>query len=162
MALQRFDVVPLHQRATLPKAPQKAVIRNTPAPKSMASGRNCALVRPSKRKNSGMFFLLHRDQSNLIPLDPEAYIQQALELLASDRYLEKGMGLDGPDRAQACRDFLQRYLQPPSEKLPYPALLFDGQLENPSGSRHQFRSPTSSPSWPIQRNLSRPSTDSGR
>jgi hypothetical protein len=72
MALQRFDVVPLHQRATLPKAPQKAVIRNTPAPKSMASGRNCALVRPSKRKNSGMFFLLHRDQSNLIPLDPEA------------------------------------------------------------------------------------------
>jgi hypothetical protein len=33
-------------------------------------------------------------------------IQQALELLASDRYLEKGMGLDGPDRAQACRDLL--------------------------------------------------------
>jgi hypothetical protein len=53
--------------------------------------------------------------------------------LTSDRFLEKGMGLDGPDRAQACRDFLQRYLQPPSEKLPYPALLFDGQLENPSG-----------------------------
>jgi hypothetical protein len=85
-------------------------------------------------KNSGMFFLLHRDQSNLIPLDPEAYIQQALELLTSDCYLEKGMGLVGPDRAHACRDFLQRYLQPPSEKLPYPALLFDGQLENPSGS----------------------------
>ena len=49
---------------------------------------------------------IHRDQSNLIPLDPEAYIQQALELLASDRYLQKGMGLDGPDRAQACRDLL--------------------------------------------------------
>ena len=79
----------------------------------MASGRNCALVRPSKRKNSSMFFLLHRDQSNLIPLDPEAYIQQALELLASDRYLEKGMGLDDPDRAQACREFLQRYPSPP-------------------------------------------------
>ena len=26
-------------------------------------------------------------------LDPEAFIQQALELLASDRYLQKGMGL---------------------------------------------------------------------
>src|SRR5271165_2579523 len=36
---------------------------------------------------------IHRDQSNLIPLDPEAFIQTALELLASDRYLEKGMGL---------------------------------------------------------------------
>jgi hypothetical protein len=36
---------------------------------------------------------IHRDQSNLIPLDPEAFIQTALELLASDRYLQKGMGL---------------------------------------------------------------------
>ena len=26
---------------------------------------------------------------NLLPLDPEAFIQQALELLASDRYLQK-------------------------------------------------------------------------
>ena len=33
----------------------------------------------------------------------------ALELLASDRYLEKGMGLDGPDRAQACRDLPLAY-----------------------------------------------------
>ena len=47
---------------------------------------------------------IHRDQSNLIPLDPEAFIQTALELLASDRYLQKGMGLDGPDRAQADSD----------------------------------------------------------
>ena len=27
----------------------------------------------------------------------------------------------------------------PRKKLPYPALLFDGQLENPPSSRHQFR-----------------------
>jgi hypothetical protein len=49
---------------------------------------------------------IHRDQSNLIPLDPEVFIQTALELLASDRYLQKGMGLDGPHRTQACRDLL--------------------------------------------------------
>ena len=49
---------------------------------------------------------IHRYQSNLIPLDPEAFIQTALELLASDRYLQKGMGLDGPHRPQACRDLL--------------------------------------------------------
>jgi Telomere resolvase len=36
---------------------------------------------------------IHQDQSNLIPLDPEAFIQTALELLVSDRYLQKGMGL---------------------------------------------------------------------
>jgi hypothetical protein len=36
---------------------------------------------------------IHKDQSNLIPLDPEAFIQTALDLLSSDRYLEKGMGL---------------------------------------------------------------------
>ena len=33
---------------------------------------------------------VHRDQSSLIPLEPEAFIQKALALL---RYLEKGMGL---------------------------------------------------------------------
>jgi hypothetical protein len=32
---------------------------------------------------------MHRDQSDLIPLDPEAFIQTVLELLASDRYLQK-------------------------------------------------------------------------
>jgi len=32
---------------------------------------------------------IHKDQSNLIPLDPEAFIQKRLTLLASDRYLEK-------------------------------------------------------------------------
>jgi hypothetical protein len=32
---------------------------------------------------------IHRDQSSLIPLEPEAFIQKALELLASERYIEK-------------------------------------------------------------------------
>src|SRR6516225_7538344 len=36
---------------------------------------------------------IHEDQSNLIPLDPQAFIEKALDLLASGRYLEKGMGL---------------------------------------------------------------------
>jgi hypothetical protein len=46
---------------------------------------------------------IHRDQS-LIPLDPEAFFQKALALLASDLYPEKGMGLMA--LAPACRDFL--------------------------------------------------------
>jgi hypothetical protein len=36
---------------------------------------------------------IHHDQSDLIPLDPEAFIEKALELLASDRYLERGINL---------------------------------------------------------------------
>jgi hypothetical protein len=74
---------------------------------------------------------VHRDQSNLIPLDPEAFIQTALELLSSDRYLQKGMGLMALTGAQACRDLLQRLLQPPSEKTPL--------------SRHPLRRPTGKP-----------------
>jgi hypothetical protein len=35
---------------------------------------------------------IHQDQSNLIPLDPQTFIQRALDLLASDRYFEKSMG----------------------------------------------------------------------
>jgi hypothetical protein len=34
---------------------------------------------------------IRRDQSGLIALDPEAFIQKALRLLSSDRHLEKGM-----------------------------------------------------------------------
>jgi hypothetical protein len=36
---------------------------------------------------------IHRDQSSLIPADPEAFIQKGLHLLSSERYREKGMGL---------------------------------------------------------------------
>jgi hypothetical protein len=47
-----------------------------------------------------------QESGDMLALDPEAFIEKALELLSSDRYLQKGMGLDGPDRAQACRDLL--------------------------------------------------------
>jgi hypothetical protein len=42
----------------------------------------------------------------LIPLDPQAFIQKALDLLASDRYLEKGMGLMALTGSPAGRDLL--------------------------------------------------------
>jgi hypothetical protein len=49
---------------------------------------------------------IHRDQSNLIPPRSEAFIQQALELLGSDRYLQKCIGPHGPDRRQPAEIFL--------------------------------------------------------
>src|SRR5271167_418988 len=72
---------------------------------------------------------IHRDQSNLIPLDPEAYIQQALELLVRDRYLQKGMGLMALTGRRPAEIFFSATFSLPREKLPYPALLFDGQLK---------------------------------
>jgi hypothetical protein len=102
---------------------------------------------------------IHRYQSNLIPLDPEAFIQTALELLASDRYLAWAwMALTGRRPAEI---FFSAKFTLPRKKLPYPALIFDGQLENPPGSRHQFRALPHPPFWPIPRNLSRPSILSG-
>jgi hypothetical protein len=78
---------------------------------------------------------IHRDQSNLTPLDSETFIQTALELLASDRCLQKAWASwpwpgAGPPRSS---------LALPSATLRYPALIFDGQLENPASSRYKFR-----------------------
>src|SRR5262245_15313182 len=68
---------------------------------------------------------IHEDQSNLIPLDPQAFIQKALDLLASDRYLEKGMALTGRRPAEI---FFSAKFSLPKKKLPFPAVIFDGQL----------------------------------
>ena len=72
---------------------------------------------------------IHRDQSNLIPLDPEAFIEKALELLASDRYLQKGMGLMALTGRRPAEIFFSATFSLPRKKLPYPALIFDGQLK---------------------------------
>ena len=51
-------------------------------------------VRWSRKKpalNEAYDQRFHRDQSNLMPLDPEAVIQNVLRLLASVIYFEKGM-----------------------------------------------------------------------
>ena len=81
------------------------------------------------RWNAAYHERIHRDQSNLIPLDPEAFIEKALELLASDRYLEKGMGPHGLTGRRRAEIFFSASFSLPREKLPYPALFFDGQLK---------------------------------
>src|SRR5208337_961141 len=66
-------------------------------PRKMRSGQRFSYLaldpEETRTLNAAYHERIHRDQSNLIPLDPEAFIEKALELLASDRYLEKGMGL---------------------------------------------------------------------
>jgi hypothetical protein len=76
-------------------------------PRKMRSGQRFSyLALEPEETHAAYHERIHHDQSNLIPLDPEAFIQTALELLSSDRYLQKAMGLDGPHRAQARRHLL--------------------------------------------------------
>jgi hypothetical protein len=57
-----------------------------------------ALEPEETRAPEGRLPPAHPPQTNPISsrLGPEAFIQTALELLASDRYLQKGMGLSWP------------------------------------------------------------------
>jgi hypothetical protein len=68
---------------------------------------------------------------------------------------------------RGCLRILPRYslslanFSLPRKKLPYPALIFDGQLENLVRHPAPASSLIPSPSWPSQRNLSGRSTLSG-
>src|SRR6266436_4322875 len=84
-----------------------------------------------------------RTNPTLIPLDPEAFIQTALTLLASDRYLEKGMGLMALTGRRPAEIFFSASFSLPKKKFPFPALIFSGQLK----TRHAPG--TSSQPYPI-------------
>jgi hypothetical protein len=58
-------------------------------------------------------------------------MKKALALLASDRYLEKGMGLMALTGRRPAEIFFSAKFSLPRKKLPYPAVIFDGQLQNP-------------------------------
>src|SRR5271157_1194098 len=119
-------------------------------PRKMRSGQRFSYLalepEETRALNAAYHQRIHRDQSNLIPLDPEAFIQTALELLASDRYLEKGMGLMALTGRRPAEIFFSAFSLP-RKKLPYPALIFDGNSK-PGRLPAPASSPTSSPSWP--------------
>src|SRR5208282_2009155 len=102
-------------------------------PRKMRSGQRFSYLalepEETRALNEAYHQRIHRDQSNLIPLDPEAFIQQALALLASDRYLEKGMGLMALTGRRPAEIFFSASFSLPKKKLPYPAVIFDGQLK---------------------------------
>ena len=53
----------------------------------------------------------------------------AFRLLASDRYLKKGMGLMALTGHRPAKIFFSAKFSLPRKKLPYPAVIFDGQLK---------------------------------
>jgi len=64
---------------------------------------------------------IHKDQSNLIPLDPEAFVQTALTLLASDRYLQKGMAFMALTGRRPAEIFFSAKFSLPRKKLHFRA-----------------------------------------
>ena len=102
-------------------------------PRKMRSGQRFSYLalepEETRALNEAYHQRIHRDQSNLIPLDPEAFVQKALALLASDRYLEKGMGLMALTGRRQAEIFFSAKFSLPRKKLPYPPVIFDGQLK---------------------------------
>jgi len=102
-------------------------------PRKMRSGQRFSYLalepEETRALNEAYHQRIHRDQSNLIPLDPEAFVQKALALLASDRYLEKGMGLMALTGRRPAEIFFSAKFSLPRKKLPYPPVIFDGQLK---------------------------------
>jgi hypothetical protein len=102
-------------------------------PRKMRSGQRFSYLaldpEETRAINAAYHQRIHKDQSNLIPLDPEAFIQTALDLLSSDRYLEKGMALMALTGRRPAEIFFSTSFSLPKKKLPFPALIFDGQLK---------------------------------
>jgi hypothetical protein len=72
---------------------------------------------------------IHKDQSDLIPLDADTFIATATDLLKSDRYTTLGMALmalTGRRPAEIC--FSAKFSLP-EKKLSFPALIFEDQLK---------------------------------
>jgi hypothetical protein len=108
-------------------------------PRKMRSGQRFSYLaldpKETRALNAAYHERIHRDQSNLIPLDPEAFIQTALELLSSDRYLQKGIGLMALTGRRPAEIFFSASFSLPREKFSYPRR----PAQNPPSSRHQFR-----------------------
>ena len=79
-------------------------------PRKMRSGQRFSYLalppEETRALNAAYHQRIHEDQSNLIPLDAQAFIQKALDLLASGRYLEKGIGLMALTGAPVGRNLL--------------------------------------------------------
>src|SRR6516165_8011284 len=112
-------------------------------PRKMRSGQRFSYLalppEETRALNAAYHQRIHEDQSNLIPLDPQAFIEKAIDLLASGRYLEKGMGLMALTGRRPAEIFFSANFSLPPKKLPFPALIFDGQLKTRHAPRHKLR-----------------------
>jgi hypothetical protein len=95
------------------------------------------------------------------PARSGGFIQTALELLASDRYLQKGMGLMALTGRRPAEIFFSASFSLPREKLPPIQPSSSTASSKPDRLPVPAPSPTPSPSSATPRKSSRPSTLSG-
>lgn len=102
-------------------------------PRRMRSGQRFSYLaldpEETRSLNTAYQSSIHRDQSKLIPLDADVFIEKAMELLGSSRYLEKGMALMALTGRRPGEIFLTAKFTLPKKKLPFPSLIFEGQLK---------------------------------
>jgi len=79
----------------------------------------------------------HLDQSTLIPLDPKSSSKKLSNSSPATATSQKALGLMALTGRRPAEIFFSATFSLPREKLPYLALLFDGQLKTWSSSRHQ-------------------------
>ena len=72
---------------------------------------------------------IHKEQSQLMPLEPEAAIQTARKLLVSERYLDIGIGLMLLTGRRPAEIFFAGDFSLPRKRTKVPTLIFSGQLK---------------------------------
>ena len=72
---------------------------------------------------------IHEEQSQLMPLDPEATVQTARKLLTSERYLNIGIGLMLLTGRRPAEIFSAGDFSLPPKRTSVPTLIFSGQLK---------------------------------
>jgi hypothetical protein len=93
--------------------------------------------------NAAYHAQVHKEQSDLIALDAQGFIATAKELLNSERYISLAMGLMAVTGRRPAEIFFSASFELTRKKLPFPALIFSGQLKT------RFAPGTSSEPYPI-------------
>jgi hypothetical protein len=86
---------------------------------------------------------IHKEQSQLMPLEPEAVIQTARKLLVSERYLDIGIGLMLLTGRRPAEIFFAGDFSLPRKRIKVPTLIFSGQLKTrgaPNATAEPYRS----------------------
>ena len=102
-------------------------------PRRMRSGQRFSYLaldpEETRSLNAAYQSSIHRDQSKLIPLNADAFIEKARSLLSSSSYLEKGIALMALTGRRPGEIFFSAKFSLPKKKFPFPALIFEGQLK---------------------------------
>ena len=112
-------------------------------PRRMRSGQRFSYLaldpEETRSLNAAYQSSIHRDQSKLIPLDADAFIEKARSLLSSSSYLEKGIALMALTGRRPGEIFFSAKFVLSKKKFAFPALIFEGQLKTRNAPGTSFQ-----------------------